>query len=254
MSDQAAPPADQAAPAAPTSSAPWAADLEAAFNDPDVRQQVDGFMREKYQPYVTKLETDISGLSAAKEYYEDLTSDPGATWVSLTHEILGDEIAERVLAALQPGDEPAATATGDEPQTPNSALSAEDRALLEEIRQNKQATTYHEAVDAYVEGADDPDLKVKWFHPFVAAAGGNLRQAHAGYTEWINDVKSGLAPAGVDGAEEAANNEPPPTLGSQTGGANAPTVAKNYGGNLDAAIDDLFSDVAKSPPSVVGSV
>jgi len=255
MSDQAAPPADQAAPAAPTSSAPWAADLEAAFNDPEVRQQVDGFMREKYQPYVTKLETDLSGLSAAKEYYDDLTSDPGATWVSLTHEILGDEIAERVLSALQSdGSEPAPAADG-EPAPQTSALSAEDRALLDEIRQNKSQTTYTEAVEAYVEGAEDPDLKVKWFHPFVAAAGGNLRQAHAGYTEWINDVKAGLAPAGQEGAEEAAtNSEPPPTLGSQTGAPVAPAVAKDYKGNLDAAIDDLFNDVAKSPPSVVGSV
>ena len=241
--------------------APWAADLEAAFADEDVRTQVDGFMREKYQPYVTGLEQKVADLEPAQEYYTDLTADPGGTWVSLTHEILGDELAQKVLAALQddaPADPPE---DGEEPPAQQSGLSKEDSEFIAKLRERDARDEYNEAVNAYCDETDAegnklrPDLKADWFHPFVAAAGGNLNVAYGGYKEWLTDVKAGLAPATAESAEEAAeDNGAPPTLGSQTGGAVPPGLPteKDYKGDLGAAISDMFKEMNKAP-STVGS-
>lgn len=241
--------------AAPTNTAPWAADLAATFEDEGVRSQVDGFMREKYQPYVTGLEQQVAGLKDAEEYYNDLTSDPGKTWVSLTHEILGDDLAAKVLGALS--DEPASTteavtaATTETPST--SALAPEDQQLLTEIREKKARDEYTRKVDEFVEAKADPALKAQWFHPFIAAAGGNLDVAYGGYKEWVEDFKAGNTDATPAEAAAETVDEPVPTLNSNTGGAAQIPTEKKYK-SMDAAIDDVWKDMVNAAPGTVGSV
>ena len=43
-------------------SGPWANDLSSTFEDESIRTQVDSFLREKVQPYVTQLEQRSKSL------------------------------------------------------------------------------------------------------------------------------------------------------------------------------------------------
>lgn len=240
--------------AAPTNTAPWAADLAATFTDPEIQAQVDGFMREKVQPRVTQLEQQVAGLSDAQEYYNDLTTDPGKTWVSLTHEILGDDLAGKVLAALsdETPAEPAAATTATTTETP-SGLAPEDQQFLAKMREKEAKAEYSAQVEAFVTEKADPSLKSRWFHPFVAAAGGNLEVAYGGYKEWVEDFKAGNTTATPAEAAAETAADPPPTLNSGAGGAAQVPTVKKYR-SMDDAIDDVWKDMAGAAPSTVGSV
>lgn len=87
---------------------PWSEDLALIFQDEATRTQVDQFLRSKVQPYTTKLEQDISQyrgqleseeFQQAQRLYNDLQTDPQATYQALTRE-LAPEQADEVIDYL----------------------------------------------------------------------------------------------------------------------------------------------------------
>lgn len=218
---------------------PWSKDLETTFADPEIREAVDSFLRGTVQPHVTRLEQQSAD---ALELYKDLQNEDTAAqaYYSITEALFGDELADRVLAAL---DADAAAET-PEPATPDDEI----KELLEERRANKQAQEYRNALDELKQskGLGD-DFHEDLFHPFVAGAGGDLDRAYDSYQEYMTQFASRL---GGQPITPDAIPDPPPTLGDAPP---APPTEKQYLSVRDA-LDDFFAEQAVGPPPTVGSV
>lgn len=225
------------------------------FTDPEVRQQVDGFLREKVQPHVTKLEQSSRDMDHARTLYEDLQNDPGDTYLALTEELFGPDSVESVIAALQRG-EGTTEAESDEPHEADqyddideSALNQDDRQLLDELRQDRARKAYNDAITELQ--AEHEDIVPELFHPFVHSAGGDLERAYQGYSQWLGKAKSQFG-----GSAEIPDSLPhevaPPTVGGSGEATSTPPVEKSYD-SLDDALDDFFAGERSSAPPVVGS-
>jgi hypothetical protein len=228
----------------PDLNGPWADDIRTAFEDEGLQAQVDGFLREKIQPYVTQLEQQ-RGPKEALELYNDLREQPGETWFSLTAELFGEDAAAELASTLR------AEEAEEEPvaQEPGNGLSPEDAQLLAELRNQKQVNAYQTAKAEFI--AQHDDVKENLFDPFVAAAEGDFEQAYAAYTKYVEDFKAafGVAPPNADPAAPA-----PPVMDQSTQAPPAPPVAKQYGRDLNSAIDDMFGDLTGGAPPAIGSV
>lgn len=241
---------------------PWAANIRATFTDPAMQDAVDDFLATTVQPHVTKLEQQTAGLTEAKALYDDLQSDPTSTYVALTQELFGDDAAEAVVAALQPGDEkPAET-----PENDGSQLNLDDetREVLDELKAKRRQKEYDNAIEQFRLGeATDPeqaqrgDIVPKLFHPFVAGSGGDLEAAYGAYKQWLSESKQTFGDQSQTGdlnPDEVPDLPPPNTLGKGDAGATtAPPVQPQYR-SIGDAIDDVWSDLAVGAPPVVGSV
>jgi len=226
------------------SNAPWSKDLETTFADPAIREQVDAFLRGNVQPHVTKLEQSSQDALAL---YNDLSNDETAAeaYVAVTQQLFGDELADKVLAALQ-AEEDAEAPEVEAPEAPE--VEDEDAQMRAEWKANKQAELYRKALDGFkVEREIGEDFQEELFHPFVASTGGDLDAAYDKYTEYVGKFKElfGQAPPAPE-AEPA-----PPTLG--TAPASAPTQ-KQYNGSIKDAVNDMFAEIEAGPPPTVGSV
>lgn len=260
---QATEPAEAPATPAPESaqvgSGPWANDLAELFSDESVRAQVDGFLREKVQPYVTQIEQKVSELKPAEQLYTLFLEEPDETYLEVTRELFGDELAEVVQQKL---DELYGEGAAEEQATqqpgetePQHELPPEVAELVEERRQAKLQAAYNaelERIKASV--ANDPSIEVvdKWFHPFVVAADGDMDLALEGYREWYTDVKQRLGGDPTPPAEEQGQ-QPPPVLGSDVAPPAQPPAQKKYE-SLDEAVDDFLAEVKASAPPTVGSI
>lgn len=217
--------------------APWSKDLESAFADPEIRAQVDAYLRNTVQPHVTKLEQSSRDALAL---YNDLTNPETAAqaYVSISQELFGDEAADRLIASLNL-DVDEDESTEEEPD--------DLEAMKAEWLAEKQAKAYREALDELKQAKGLGDEFVEdLFHPFVASAGGDLEAAYAQYENYYDRFKSMFG-------EPKLSDEvpvPPPTLGSAP--ASAPTQ-KQYT-STRAAIDDMFADMAAGPPPTIGAV
>jgi len=223
-------------------SAPWSKDLETTFADPEIRASVDAFLRGNVQPHVTRLEQTSRD---ALELYNDLqdTDKAAQAYYSVTQELFGDELADRVLAALK-AEEPEAEEEEVEEATPDDEVAE----MLAERRAQKQAETYRKALDELKsEKQLGEEFMEDLFHPFVAGAGGDLDAAYAAYQEYYDKFKSVFTGTpSVTPAEVPA----PPTLG--TAPASGPTQ-KQYSSVSDA-VNDMFAEMSAGPPPTVGAV
>lgn len=245
----------------PDNASPWQKDISERFTDPEVAAAVDGFLREKVQPYVTQVEQRTAGNEKAAELYKDLHEDPEGTWYALTSEIFGEESATKLVdtynQTLEATGDPAAAeeAAQEVAEQKTDALSPEDRAALDAIKNDRLEKEYHTAVDQFIEAQPEGSKPVKeLFHPHIVAAEGDLDAALASYQHAAEKLREqyGITPEQV----AAQQQEPPPTIGSEQQSAAASTTPqqKDYNGNLNAAIDDMFDDLKSGAPPTVGSV
>lgn len=227
---------------------PWAKLIEERFSDPDLQAEVDAFLRENIQPYVTKKEEDAALAEGAKALYDDFQSDPGQAWVNVTAEIFGEDRANEVLAYLK---SQGLEAEGDGPTdpTPSSSLPPEQQQVLDWANEQRNRSLYEENLNALAAAHPEFDDKArKLIAPFITAADGDMEVAFAGYTAWLAEA------VGVPAApEEPTTAEPPPVIGSGDGAPPAPPTVKR-GQSLDAALDDFFNEQKSSAPPTVGSI
>lgn len=227
---------------------PWDADL-AVFQDPELRQQVDGFMREKVQPRMTQLETQLAGYKPAIELYNDLSGENSEDALKqVIAELYDPEVAEKFTSLL----EPAADAQ-PEPQiaTPEPApLPPEVQEIIPEVQEiiaERQAQKEQEDYDrelSRVKG-QHPSLVEDLFHPFVAGAEGNFDAALEAYKAF--EARA----AQTFGGEQPAAEPPPTTLTEAS--SPAPPVAPKYA-SIDDAMDAMFAEAKAAPPAPVGVV
>lgn len=245
MSEQAQPieGQDPPAPVAPQlSDSPWKTKLEAAFTDPAEAARVDQFMREGYQPYVTKLEQDNKDLGDKAFVYDALETDAEGSFKQMAEELFGEDVAAAVATALE-GTEAAVNeeTTIEEAVT---ALPKEAQEALEWVAQKRQEDATSQATREYLEDlegviAKNPEIDKDLFHPFVVTAEGDFDKAVASYNVWAK--KAGLV--------KKEDPDPPPPVPGETPGV--PATVKQ-GQSLDAAVDEFFADVNKvpAPPTV----
>lgn len=251
MSDQAAPDVvEEPQTQTVTLSGPWAQDVQAQFADPAVQAQVDAFLREKVQPHVTRLEQETAGLANAKALYEDLTNNPGETFLAISQELFGDESVDKIISALEGGD---ITATEDVDGGIDLTTTSQDPEVQEAVeyyRMEKQRKQYDAAL-ADIQ-AKHPDIEPSLFHPFVAGAQGDLELAYQGYSKFIEDWTAKY------GGPPQVTPEEVPDAPITVGGSSAPAVTapptEPQGQSLHDAIDSFFTESRSSAPPTVGGV
>lgn len=232
---------------------PWAKDLAEFFSDDEVRGNVDTFLREKVQPYVTKLEGERAPEQAVL-LYNDLNEDPASTFMVLTEDLFGPEVAQSVVKTL-------AEAWGETPdiEQPATQVSSESdvdprlQKLYEKQEQEERDAEYQAAIDAIVEYDDsvNPELLA----PFLAASEGDPRQAYLGYTEWVEAVRGAGAEEEVEEAP-AEVEEAPAVLGSDVQTPSSVPTEKTYD-TIDNALDDFLAETrtrSSAAPGTVGAV
>lgn len=239
--------AEQAAPA--QGAGPWANDLAKVFEDEGVRGQVDSFLRSTVQPHVTRLEQASQVNEDAAKLYADFQDNPGGTYLAVTEELFGDDLTEIIRNHLAGEDADEAVEDETEEVHEGSNLDPRLAKLLEKEDLREQREQYEVELARIRE--TDPQLDPELLAPFVVAADGDVDTAYAGYKQWLEK-------AGVQGtaAEEVVADEPPAVLGSDSESPSSPPVRKDYGGSLDAALDDFFAETKGKgdPAPPVGSV
>lgn len=233
------------APEAQGPSGPWADALSQKFEDAGIRGEVDAFLREQVQPYVTNLEQERSQYKEAQEFLQQLESEPIETYLAMTQELLDEQAAQAVIEALTGTPQPQADQFAENPYEGQFVRDPEIEELLQRERE-RQAAELYDAELARVQAAH-PDIKPDLFHPFVAAAEGDFDAAYEQYREWDQQAQQTY---GIQVPDPNAVT-PPPALGSESAAAPAPPIERKYE-SLDDALDAWF-DERKSAPPVVGS-
>lgn len=239
------------APAAGTG--PWQSDLEARFSDPEVRSQVDAFMRETAQPRMTQLEQRLAEIpDEAVQLYEDFTSNPSETYLDITRQFYGDDAADAVIAALNGGGEPdVPDEEPDEPidDEPPAHRDPEVDAMLTEWQNTQRKAAYDSELARIKEEHPDVPHIDTHIHPFVASSGGDFDTAIAGYKEFLKDLPGGELP--VVSADDVP--DAPAVIGSDTLAPSTPPIQPSNQ-SLDAALDDFLDSTRASAPPTVGGV
>lgn len=222
---------------------PWAAELEARITDPAARAEADAYLREVWQPRVTQLEQAQTPAEAAKLWAD--INDPenaAATFLALGAELFDADASEAVKAALvEYYGNPAEVTDPTVTPPPPAPRDPEVQALID--RTNKQ--DYDAAVAAAVEKHKIPDEWADVVHPMIVSAEGNIEAA-------ATALEQKLIAQGVIAAEPTPEVPKPPAIGEPTP-VPVPT-AKDYGGDIGAAIDDFVAEQRAAAPPVVGSV
>lgn len=179
----------------PPADAPWTKDITELFEDEAVRSQVDAYLREKQQPYITKLESDRAEAKAAAEeaaaegwVLRALNEDPAAALLDISTQIYGAEMGQRVndliTAGATPADAEAAAAAEADPEEidlaklPQGVREAVEFASAEKARQaqaeiDKQAQAEIDSATAEYDTwraallAAQPDVKENTLHRYV---------------------------------------------------------------------------------------
>ncbi len=231
--------------------APWTADLATYFEDEGARSTADRFLREKIQPHVTHLEQQHSDYEPARALFDDLREDPVSTYLAVTEELYGEDVADRVAAMIADDDDPrGASDDEDEPAAPAAPeLDPTVARMKAKFEGDEQAQAY----DAELTRAREvhPSLKDELFAPFVIAAEGDFDVALVGYRQWEAQVQAQYGPAPVVPPPDPAA---PAALGTSSDTPAAPVTQKNYA-SLDDALDDTLAEMRASreaPP--VGTV
>lgn len=239
-------------PAAPTlpaaGTAPWTKDLEERFTDEATRSQVDAYLREKQAPYISKLEQERNEARDKSWVYDELTGeDPAEALKSITSQLFGDEVGDRVAELVLAGADPEeaveqAKTEIDLPESVRKAVewaeaqqanAAETAKAAEEQKQMDDAIA---AYDTFLEGlkTSDPDIDPDKLHPYVVA-----------YADQLGEDGKAI---GVDGAlaayrnhfpkPEVVKDKPPATVGS-----GASTIHPyRRPGTIGQVFDKMFGD------------
>lgn len=196
-------PAVETPPAAEPGPAPWAKDLEERFADEATRAAVDTYLREKQQPYITKLETERAAALERSWLLDSFDEDPVAALADVAKQLY-PEVAERIVELVKGGATPDAAVDQAEAEqvadelTP-AKLTPEQEELLAWAKERREA----EAADAKsaeeaVEQAEatdflndwlttqttaTPDIKPNTLRAYVVATKGDLDSALAAYRE-----------------------------------------------------------------------
>lgn len=251
-----------------TADAPWTADLAEAFEDETTRATVDGFLREKVQPYVTDLEQRSQVPAVAAKLYEDLSSDsPDETFFQVAEELFGEDVADRLFEAYsgESDENPdeiveEAKAEQDEPELPEDVRRATEFyvAQQEEQAYEDAVTAAREShADLFPEQLDDEAVG-RLLGPFVATADGDMDQALEAYTEWSALLAAGqVSPedAAAAAAEGLDPDQVPDLPAPVEGGTNPATPVQREYGSIGDAVDDFAAELrAKNAPPPVGGV
>lgn len=239
-------------PAAPSSDAPWAQELASQFADDTIRSQVDEFLRGNIQPYVTRLEQESVGNRDANRLWQDFAENPYETYVGVTKELFGDDLALRIASALESDDDP--TTDHEEHEVPDYDLAIDEDELPESVReavdfyqQQQQASAWEQEMNRVIEDYPDVEIDADLLNPFVIAAEGDFDVAVASYAQFVNNAreKFGLS------VGDLSDVNVPPVIDSDATGTSTPPQQKQYE-SLDDAMDDFFAE-QNAPPPVVGS-
>lgn len=184
---------------------PWRKEVDEYFSDVDsgVRDKIDVYIREKRQPYVTKLEGDRAELADKAAWFDDLEADPDSVLSDAINQKYSPELAEKFLALIDAGAPPDQAAKGAA-EDGAAILSPDDRAILDraKARDDKEALdVYLAEVSALVK--DNPHVVPDSFHFYVEKAG-DLESALALYNKHfpppvVPDLDPPLPPATLSG-------------------------------------------------------
>jgi hypothetical protein len=246
-------PSTAAAPAS-QGNAPWSNDLNTRFADETVRAQVDQYMRESVQPHVTQLEQKVSEYGKyenAHKLWDDLSADPQQTWLAVTAELYGDDVALALAERLGVGaeEESEETPDGVEPQ-----LTREQQEALDWANSQRNAQLWQSEMSRVSQAHNFSDVDEELFAGCLVAANGDFDQAAQIYARQEQRLMERLGqnmPTATTEQEEAPT---PPILGATQTGVTAPPVQKEYKSIADAVDDFLAEERANHASTVqVGS-
>lgn len=242
--------------------APWSSDLESRFSDPETRQAVDSYLRERWQPRMTQLEQTVAQSSDAQALYDAFREDPNGTFLSVTEQLYGAEEAERVVKALsgelgpaaqQQAEQAVENAVDQVSEVQPAGLPEEDRKILDEIKNDRMAQQYRQAVGELIDNAGfDQAMSahaLQNIHSFIAAADGDLDEGLKRYKIAMTGVTLAPAEAPVD---PVTGQPAPPVIDGQGGPASSPPLQRKM--SWDEAFKEFGDEVKQSngrtPPPV----
>lgn len=235
-----------------SSDGPWAADLASKFDDPAVRAQVDGFLRETIQPYVTQLEQQTQPNRDALRLWSDFGEDPNGTFTAVARELYGEEQASDILNVLTGTSDDTEDDVNETLDDANDPIITADelpddvREAVEYIQQERREREFSSALNELKE--DNPDVEIidDLFYPFITAADGDLDEAVASYKEWNAQAQERLG-IQVPDPDEIEKDTPPPTVTPDRTPSSPPVESEPA--SLDDAIEEWFAE-KNAPPSV----
>lgn len=211
--------------------APWHKDLEELTQDEEHRSKFDSYMREKVQPRMTQLETDLKGYndlyngnmeaaSAGAKILAGLYENAPDTLKQIARELNIDlktliDIAEDASEEVDGEDD-------EEQDDPRLKWVEEQKAKQESEAAQKEYEELLEEIGSNVPGFD-PDV----FTDCFIVAKGDLESAFNRYMDKYHK-------------EPEKEPEAPATLGSNTGGT-APREEQKYN-SIDEAMQSFLSE------------
>lgn len=243
---------------------PWADSLNTRFEDPEIRQTVDAFLREDVQPYVTRLEQGRN--SDAEQLYAELQEKPGQTYLAISEELFGAEVSQKVQDLLLSsfggtegdGDDLPPEVTPGAPVVPadDAPLNPRVERMVKQFEADENQRAYDAElarVKAKAAAEGKPEVIDELIHPFVMATG-DFDKALEGYAKYYNQFRQQFSGPQDEAAQAAAAaaNQPPPVIGSDSATTTTPPVQTKYS-SIDEALDDFFAEGKKAPPAPVGS-
>lgn len=248
-------------PTTPTNNdAPWTNELREAFEGAeDPLTAADTFIREKIQPRITTLEQDYAKTADARELYTDLQENPLETYYNVTAALFGEDVANRLIAEIQPGNDPADPEIELEDGEGEIDLESLPPSVRDLVAKQQEADS-KEAFEGLIEdvkGREDVDsdnFDTQAFSAALVAVDGNVENAVELYNKWEGRFKERYAPAEENTGEQIP--APPATLGSDTPSPATPEQPKQYTrfDQLDEAMDDMLNETRPAAPPAVGSV
>lgn len=223
---------------------PWSADLAQRFADEAQRAEVDAFLRETVQPYVTQRE---QSAKPAMELYEDLQANPGATYLELTTDLFGDDAAKAITAYLEQeygeGDQPntaPAQASAAQPNVPEGEITdPRIKEMLNDWEEQRNEKLYASELSRLQTANPNVPIKDDLFRPFVVAEEGDMERAFLSYQGFITSARAELfKDTGTEGAPTA-----PPALGSGNQSAGTPPPTEKHYESVGEAIEDWANEM-----------
>jgi hypothetical protein len=222
------------APAKEKGPGPWQAELEKrGLNSPEMDQ----YMREILQPYITQLEQgagggdeygqlfggDMERAQMAAELMQAFLDDPQAAYKEL------GEILEIAPGEAPPPGAEAPADPNDMPPPPNPLDDDPRIKWVEEERQRQQEAQEDAEYDELMTQLGDrvPGFNPEAFNLAVLAAQGDMDQAFKHYMEYMHKEPS------------PSPESPPPALAGQ--GGTAPPA--EFQGNIKDAVDSTFAEM-----------
>lgn len=233
--------------------APWLKDVQSAFEDASVQQQVLDYMSSKYQPYVTKIEEERALLAKKAELYDAYQEDPTGVYLDMTKHIFGEEPADAVTQAILEAlgeddlDDSDDSEVSDAPWRNDpevvAAMEYAAKAREEEERQ-LQRESYAQLLNDIREANPGLTVDEDILVPFILATEGDADKAVAAYNAWIDKAEAMFTGDSESLTPDDVPN-PPPTLGGTA--TSEPPTLKEYS-SFDEAFEDFFAEQKSAPP------